>query len=463
MFRHHSLGLTITRYIVACGAYLVFGEVNAATAQRDSFSALCTAPKEAEGVQETRPIKRTWTISRMQLIGGFRTPRGYFHPGKGKKANWKTTPLHTMAYSDGAIAIKCSRQQITATMSGHARGNLLIEFEVPNLSPVNQNPAKWLRAKRIVQGFSSWKGKPSDKLAITGLRHEAGRLIIGRYFRYDASGKHRHGTGVLADATNISNSTFTGWLDTPGPSSTGMGWVSPLPAPWQTQLQATHVMGGGAGWSILSRDTIGPSAFTVTLHSLLQATKERPVNSRPRQNFPYPSVVGGTPDRRRTRRLLAGGFEIKRGSPGFKEIGPWPWPKRPVVWTALSQARYGVVLRDGTYLAVGNSAGERFGVGYKGPKSKTRPRGVDYWCGGYCPYDPKDRSVRYWLFDVRDWLSGGGSKAGRLIDTGILPVPKSLAKKKIGGGDFDEKRGLLYLSHLRADENNPVVSVWKVY
>lgn len=451
------------RYIGLCVVCLCFGVLNAATAQTDSLSALCTTPKETEGVQETRPIKRTWTILQMQLIGGFRTPRGYFHPLKGKKANWKTTPQHTMAYSEGAVAVRCSRQRVTATMSGHAQGNLLIEFEVPNLSRANQNPAKWLRANRIVQGFSTWKGKPSGKFALTGLRHEAGRLIIGRYLRYNAPGKHRHGTGVLADAANISNSAFTGWLDTPGPNSTGMGWVSPLPASWQTQLQATHVMGGGAGWSILSRDTMGPSALTVTLHSLLRATKEHPINSRSRQNFPYPSVVGGTPDRRSTRRLLKGGFEIKRGSPGFKELGPWPWPKRPVVWTALSQARYGLVLRDGTYLAIGNSAGERFGIGYKGPKTKTRPRGVNYRCGGYCPYDPKDRSVRYWLFDVRDWLSDEGSKAGRLIDTGILPVPKSLANKKIGGGDFDEKRGLLYLSHLRADKNNPVVSVWRVY
>ena len=52
---------------------------------------------------------------------------------------------------------------------------------------------------------------------------------------------------------------------------------------------------------------------------------------------------------------------------------------------------------------------------------------------------------------------------GKLIDTGVLPVPKLLAGKKIGGGDFDAKRGLLYLSHLRVDDNNPVVSIWKVY
>ena len=246
------------------------------SAQADSNLDLCAPPQHISVGNDTPPAERSWTVSRLRLIGGFRTPYGYFKPGEAQSANWKTTPLHTMAYSDGAIAVTCSAAQATATMSGHARGNLLIEFEIPHILPAVQDPENWSRPVRILQGFSEWEGQPSHKFVITGLRHEAGRLIVGSYFRYDAAAKHRYGTGVLADAADLSTSAFSGWLDTPGQGSTGMGWVSPLPPSWQSLLRGTHVMGGGAGWSILSRHTMGPSAFTVKLRTLLKATERSP-------------------------------------------------------------------------------------------------------------------------------------------------------------------------------------------
>ncbi len=112
-----------------------------------------------------------------------------------------------------------------------------------------------------------------------------------------------------------------------------------------------------------------------------------------------------------------------------------------------------------TYLTIGHSGGHSSGVCYKCTQNDGN------LCGGYCARDADDYYHYYWLWNLDDLLAvKAGSKAShdvRPYDYGEFPTP--FATGAFGGGTYDERSGLLFLTVQKADRaqgtysNPPVV------
>ena len=216
--------------------------------------------------------------------------------------------------------------------------------------------------------------------------------------------------------------------------------MSPIPPEWQEELGGTHITGNSSGQPIISRLSVGPSAFVFD-----------------------PFEVVGT-DRTdgdiETDALLDFSLENPLADDLSNESGDND------VWTHLSRATYGFIAPESrTYVTLGHSGGHDSGVCYKCVQS-----GEDDACGGYSSNYPADNDTYYWLWDVEDLVA---VKEGRMqphevrpYDYGRFEIP--FDTNSIGGGSYDPESNRLYLTAQAADRdqgqysNPPIIMVYEV-
>jgi len=258
---------------------------------------------------------------------------------------------------------------------------------------------------------------------------------------YDASVDNKLTTFVVEDASAIGSSAVSGFYSMKG-KVRAAGWLSSVPSQWQQLLGCTHISGNSSGTPIISRHSVGPSAFCVNLDSLdLQASKGRI----------------------KTTELLGFSFSRPLENDLNNEQGDND------LWTHLSQAKFGFIIPGtSTYATIGSSGGHRSGVGYK----LSRVGEED--CAGACSNDPADNYNYYWLWDVRDLLRVKHRRLAaddvKPYEAGVFNVPFQTDKylNAIGGGSYDEQSGILYLSVLKANtklgpySNPPVIVAYKI-
>lgn len=370
------------------------------------------------------------SISALEYQGAFRVPAD-------------TYGVSSMNYSQGPIAYHPARHSLF--MVGHTYEQAIAEFGIPALVK-SDSVAQLPIAGAPLQGFASIlertpNGNPQALDRIGGLAVIDGQLVVNAFEYYDAPGDNSQTTLVLKDISNLGTCAVDGFFTFQGGAGHTSGWISPVPAVWQTALGQTHITGQSSGQPIISRLSVGPSAFLFDPQALL--------GDSPDPTAPIPTTM-----------LLDFSLDQPLHSDLANDSGSND------LWTHLSRAVYGfIVPGTRTYLTVGSSGGHDSGVCYKCEQSDGET------CGGYCAPNVDDYYNYYWLWDVQEMVQvKNGERAASALRPyayGIFPTPIAGAEKNaLGGGAFDPQSGLLYLTLQGADReqgqyaNPPVVIVY---
>lgn len=362
----------------------------------------------------------------IQYEGAFRLPA----------ATFGTSSLN---YAQGPIAYNSANHSLFIV--GHAHHQNIAEFGIPPLVKSTEI-AHLNMARQPLQAFTgvldrATGGNPEGIDRVGGMHHfpspDGGQLLINAYEYYDAPGNNQLTSIIARDSSSLETCTIEGYTKFAGGAGHTSGWISPIPRAWQSQLGGTHITGQSSGIPIISRTSVGPSAFSFTPDSFLGET--------------LPTTVP-------TTMLL----DFSLANPLHEDLSNSSLSND--IWTHLSRVVYGMIVPGTrTYLTIGKSGGHQSGVCYKCTQDNGR------LCGGYCAPDAEDYSHFYWLWDVNDLLDvKNGRKQGhelRPYNYGEFSTP--FATNSFGGGAFDEENGLLYLTVQKADReqgtysNPPVV------
>ena len=343
-------------------------------------------------------------------------------------------------YSQGPLEYDAASR--TIYIVGHSHHQAIAEFPVPVLICSKQIAESNMCADPI-QNFvqilgRTTGGNPQNLNRIGGIEifdePEGKKLLVNAYEYYDAPGDNSQTSAIVGDADDIAGSVINGFYTFQGGAGHTSGWISPIPAEWQTILGGTHITGQSSGIPIISRTSVGPSAFAFDGTEVFS--------------------TGPVDDPIATVPLL----DFSLGHPLHHDLSNTTGTND--VWTHLSRVVYGFIPPGTrTYVTLGHSGGHASGVCYK----CTQDDGT--LCGGYCAPDAEDYYHYYWLWDVNDLVS---VKSGHLqpyevnpYDYGVFITP--FKTRQLGGGTFDAANSVLYLTVQRADRlqgtysNPPVV------
>lgn len=389
--------------------------------QLTAFTILCPYPHAAD-----LPLLR---LSDILYEGAFRLPDD----------NYGDSSLN---YSEGPIEYNSANHSIFIV--GHAHHQNIAEFAIPGLSK-SPNLADLPMAQAPLQNFTPVLGRASggnpealDRIGgmefiNTGL---SGQLIINAYEYYDAPGDNSQTTLAARNSETLSSCTIDGFYSFEGGAGHTSGWISPLPAEWQTVLGGSHITGQSSGIPIISRTSVGPSAFSFNFADLTDPSP--------------PAIVS-------TAKLL----DFSLAHPLHSDLSNAS--RTNDLWTHLSRVVFGFVVPGSrTYLTIGHSGGHNSGVCYK----CTQDNGN--LCGGYCAYSAEDYYHYYWLWDMNDLTA---VKHGQKNSYDVRPYaygefPTPFATGEFGGGTYNQLSKLLYLTIQKADRlqgtysNPPVIAAF---
>ena len=350
----------------------------------------------------------------------------------------------SLNYSEGPLEYDAASHSIFVV--GHSHHQAIAEFAVPelvcsnSLADLRMSGAPLQNFVPILNRTSS--GNPQNLNRIGGMEVFTGIsgrvLLVNAYEYYDAPGDNTQTSAVVKNAGDIAGSSIDGYYAFQGGAGHTSGWISPIPAGWQAILGGTHITGQSSGIPIISRTSVGPSAFAFNgLDEFGSSSVDDPVATVTLLDFSLSHPL----------------HDDLSNSMGTNNL-----------WTHLSRVVFGfIVPGTRTYVTLGHSGGHASGVCYK----CTQDDGT--LCGGYCAPDSEDYYHYYWLWDVNDLVAvKAGSLAAyevRPYEYGILPSP--FVTRELGGGTFDPYSGTLYLTVQRADRlqgpysNPPVVVAYQ--
>lgn len=357
----------------------------------------------ARAVSETGLL----TISDLEYKGAFRLPVNDFGESN-------------MSYAEGQLAY--NRDKNSLFVVGHKHQQAIAEFLIPKLSKsrdinqLNMSPAPLQNFSRVLNRF---KYRPEHEIidTIGGLLYYKGKLLVNAYEYYDAPGDNHLTTLVVNQADNLAASTVDGFYALQGRAHAS-GWMSPVPQSWQSELEGKWIAGSSSYMPIISRLSVGPSAFVFD-----------------------PDDLGRT-DPTPTTALLDFSLEYPLHSDLMIE-------NKNDLWGHMSRAVYGFIAPGtSSYVTIGFSGGHNSGICYK-----CKPTGQSRDCYGYCAKDASDYHLMYWLWDVRDLVKvrQGKMQANEVkpYEYGTLKAP--FQATEIGGGSYDADSNQLFLSLQSAD------------
>jgi hypothetical protein len=248
----------------------------------------------------------------------------------------------------------------------------------------------------------------------------------------------------LEDAANLSGSNLSGFYSITG-AAHAAGWISKIPESHQAVLEADYIVGFASNYPINTRNSIGPTAFTLNIDDVVNATPDSLISAEPLMDFSLANMIH--PD----RYNLEGNNDI---------------------WTEVSMAKYGFIIPNTkTYMVIGSSGGHESSIGYKIIQD------TGHECAGPCPYVAADYQSFVWLFNVDDLLSvKNGDKLPHEVmpySYGEIPIPfqpptTTEYPNLISGADYNYTDNKLYLVIDRADrlstqdEKAPIVLVYNI-
>jgi hypothetical protein len=295
-------------------------------------------------------------------------------------------------------------------------------------------------AQPFVEVLGRTGGNPQALDRIGGMKVIDGELVINAYEYYDAPADNTHTTLVVRDVADLAGSTVDGFYSFAG-AAHASGWISDVPAEWQSALGGTMITGNSSGQPIIGRLSVGPSAFV----------------------FDPADVVGTStvPNPIPTTAILDYDLSTPLHDDLSNDTG------ENDLWTHLSRAVYGFIV-PGTrsYVTLGHTGGH----GPEGVCYKCVPNGETAECGGYCARDPDDHALYYWFYDVDDLVA---VHDGSMMPYEVRPYaygefPSPFSTDTMGGGSYDADSGLLYLTMQGADRdqgdyaNPPVIVAFRI-
>ncbi len=344
----------------------------------------------------------------------------------------------SLNYSQGPIAYNAAAHSLYIV--GHSHDQAIAEFALPPLvnsaiiTDLNMATAPLQPFSTVIDRAAT--GNPQAIDRIGGLAYidtaDTPFLLINGYEYYDADVDVTHSTLVARAPAALDTAAIDGFYAFAGGAGHTSGWLSPIPAAWQAALGGRYITGSSSGIPIISRTSVGPSAFV----------------------FDPDQFETGTAGTISTTKLLDFSLENRLHSDLDNAAGDND------LWTHLSRAVYGLIVPGTrTYLTIGQSAGHESGVCYKCVQDDGN------LCGGYCPPDSNDYYHYYWLWDVDDLVA---VKNGVLAAHDVRPYeygrfPTPFATRALGGGSYDPASGILYMTVQEADRaqgeyaNPPVV------
>lgn len=345
----------------------------------------------------------------------------------------------SLNYSEGPLEYNSINGSIFIV--GHAHHQNIAEFAVPGLAK-SYNLSSLPMASAPLQIFTpvlsrATGGNPQSLDRIGGMEYistpSSNQLIINAYEYYDAPGDNTHTTLVARNSKNLTSCTVDGFYSFAGGAGHTSGWISPIPAEWRGPLGGSYITGQSSGIPIISRTSVGPSAFSFNYTDITSSEPPTPVP---------------------TSKLL----DFSLAHPLHSDLSNTSLTND--IWTHLSRVVYGMVVPGTrTYLTLGQSGGHQSGVCYKCTQNNGN------LCGGYCANDAEDYYHYYWLWDIDDLVKvKNGLKNSydvKPYDYGEFFTP--FATNAFGGGTYDPVSGLLYLTVQKADRqqgtysNPPVV------
>ena len=273
------------------------------------------------------------------------------------------------------------------------------------------------------------------------------QLLYSEHNYYPASKTNSHKMGVLRDADDLNSSEAAGYFSINALSGeekpksytakASSGWMSEIPAQWQSALAGTHLFGPADGWNIEGRFAAGPSVFSFNPEKdVLSTTPKAVVDSNALVDYSteYPMTEIG----------IVGGNYINAPSD---------------LWNSMSFVHFGLIPADSrTLMLVGNQWGLDGDIGYK----ITQNTGE--LCGGPCPFNSSDLSNYYWLIDLKDVVSArnGNRRYDSITPYAYGPLPLPFQKNREGldttnrlrGGAYESTTDTLYLQ-IRAGDPRP--------
>ncbi len=394
--------------------------------------ATATAPAADSGTTPPQELPLL-SIKNFQYVGAFRAPSRKFGPSD-------------LNFAQGPIALNSNGRSLFIV--GHAHQQAIAEFVIPEL--VDSDVVAELKmAGAPIQPFAAVLNRASGKNPqgnnrIGGMLCVSGpngpELLVNAYEYYDAPADNTLSMLVVRNADDLADSDVDGYFEVQGRPGHTAGWMSPIPAAWQSILGGGFLTGNSSGVPIISRASVGPSAFVFNpLHVAGRKSVSTPVSTTKLLDFSL------------AHRL-------------HEDLSNTSRQNR--LWNHLSRAVYGVIVPGTrTYATFGHSGGNESGVGYKIVQDNGRKT------GGYSSFAVKDNYHYYWLWDVNDLAR---VRAGQIephkvrpYEYGVFQTPFAGSSTRLGGGAFDASTGRIYLTAQHADRqqgrynNPPIVMAYK--
>lgn len=375
---------------------------------------LAVAADPDPGQPRELPLLR---IKDLKYVGAFRLPA-------------KTYGSSSLNYAQGPIALGAEGKSLFIV--GHAHHQAIAEFTIPELV-AGEDLSKLKIAGDPIQPFAKVLdrpagGNPQGNNRIGGMLCLAGpdgpELLVNTYEYYDAPGDNTQSMLVVRNAGNLARSKVDGYYQVQGGPGHTAGWMSPVCPPWRKVLGGAFLTGASSGIPIISRTSVGPSAFL----------------------FDPMDVVGksAVSDPIATTALL----DFSLSCPLHEDLSNKS--RKNDLWNHLSRAVYGLIVPGTrTYATFGSTGGNASGVGYKIVQDTGRKS------GGYSSLVAADNYHYYWLWDLNDLAAvrSGRGKPHELrpYEHGRFRTSFEGPSHKLGGGSFDHATGLIYLTALGAD------------
>jgi len=277
-----------------------------------------------------------------------------------------------MGFANGTFLVDSDRGSLFVI--GHGQHMAIAEFAIDGFS--KSNNLVELPMIRNVQPFTRILDRvPSENIdninTITGMHKINGGIWVNAAQYYDGSADNTDTSFFIENADNLDSSRIDGYFKLK-PGVKAAGWVTEIPAELKEPLGGDYIFGFASNLPINGRNSMGPSAFSVTKEGLSN------------------SAVGDIVD---TNELLSFSIDNLLHPDLYNDT------RQNDLWTEVSSAYTGfIVPGTKTYAVFGASGGHENGIGYKITQDDGRE------CGGACPYVASDIYNYYWLWDVDDLI-----------------------------------------------------------
>jgi hypothetical protein len=392
----------------------------------------CVAMIDAATHQQDLSSLPLFDMSDMRFRGAFRIP----HNSAGASSpNFSEGPLEYNKHNHSLFLV------------GHVHHHAIAEYTIPELVK-SETLAELNMSPSPVQEFAAVfdrtpDGNPQNMNRVGGMElvdsDNGPQLIVNAYEYYDAPGNNTMTTLIVREPDKLASSAIDGFFAWSGGAGHTSGWISPIPTEWRDALAGSHITGQSSGIPIISRASVGPSAFAFQAENCIRADADTPIATVKLLDFSLANPL----------------HDDLSNATGENDI-----------WTHLTRVAYGMII-PGTrsYLTLGNAGGFESGVCYKCEQDNG------HLCGGYCAPRADDYYLHYWLWDLNDMLD---VKNGAIASHEVRPyaygrfdAPFQQRKPRIGGGTYDPESGVLYLSLPGADReqgnyaNPPVIIAYQ--